>query len=141
MISANDKVNALHAAYTAVSGRETPLMPHWERGWLIASSYGLTPEDVRSVFPERKRLVSKGAANGGRHAACLSLRNWIQDEEEIANLLDECHELRARKRVRVMDSGKADVLRATGRPTEVPSEPAKQAGELDLMKALRKAAQ
>jgi len=136
MESFNSSVNALHTAFQEVSGRNTPLMPAWERGWLEAANAGLTPRDVRLVYKHRERAIK----TGDRKPQCLSLRTWLRDDLEIADLVDEAFMLRAKMRQKQVHSGKAEVMRATGRPVELEQKEPQHVGDLELVKKLKEAA-
>lgn len=136
MTSQNPQVNALHQAYCEAMGLDS-LELHMadERRWLCAVMEGLTPDNLKLVIHERR----KGVLKEERRAGSLLIRNLCGSDEMVADVMNEVAVIRARMRVRVMDQGKASVLRATGRSDEVQQE-AKKVNLPLVMEALRKAA-
>jgi len=109
-------------------------MPHFERQWYDAIQFGMTPDCVRLVVKSRMRRI----ADKVRQPECLLLRNFCGSEAAIADVLVEAAAIRAKMRVKVFPAGKADVLRATGRPDEPEQATAKPISE--YIQALRSAA-
>lgn len=137
MTSLHEPVNALHAAFCEAAGYDLPLLAAYERWYFNAHQLGITPEGLAMCLRERKRLNAQG---NGFHRGVF-LRNLIRDEEDIAIVIEEIAALKAKQRVRVVDSGKADALKATGRPAAVPETEAVRVGALPLIEALKRAAQ
>lgn len=125
MNSVNSGVNLLHEAYCACMALELPLQAADERRWLNAVLAGMTPDDLKLVIKERMKGISKDE----RRAACLYVRNLCGSDEAIADVMNEVAVIRARMRVKVMDKGKASVLRATGRSDEISTPGARPIGE------------
>jgi hypothetical protein len=135
MQSINHEINLLHQCYCVSMGiGEMPLVPLFERWWFDAVQAGITCEDIRLVISDRQRRVKDGV----RHRECLLLRNVCSSEETIGNLIMEAAALKAARRIRTVDGGKAEVLRATGRGKEMSSNDAVPIGK--VIEALRKAA-
>jgi len=134
MQSINPEINAIHQAYCEATSFELPLMPHFERQWYDAIQFGMTPDCVRLVVKSRMRRI----ADKVRQPECLLLRNFCGSEAAIADVLVEAAAIRAKMRVKVFPAGKADVLRATGRPDEPEQATAKPISE--YIQALRSAA-
>ena len=129
MISANPHVNELHCAFCHVSGQELPMLPSFERQWLEAHLSGVTPDMVATVW--KKRL--QGVRLGERREASTYLRAFCGSEEAIGSVVEEYAAIMAKARIRVVDSARASVLRATGRAettgTDKPAQTAKEGGE------------
>jgi hypothetical protein len=111
------------------------MLPTHERWWSDARKCGLTPDCVKLVIKARMKRIHAGV----RHEESLMIRNIAGSDEAIANTIEEVAAIRAKLRVKVMPKGKADVLRATGRPAEPEQSTAKPIGE--YIEALRKAAE
>lgn len=137
MESLNPDVNALHQAFCNVSGQQLPMLPFFERNWLEAHNYGVTPDDVVRVFKERTRGVNLGE----RRRASLLLRAFCGSEEQIASVVEESAAIKSRSRMHLVDASRQSILRQTGREEKAPETPAKPASEVPLIEALRKAAQ
>ncbi len=133
MNSINPEINALHAAWCEAIGYEVRQMARHERGWRDALACGLTPDCVRLVVKARQARIRAGV----RHDECLLFRNIAGSEEAIADVLEEAAAIRAKLRVKVVPAGKAAVLRATGRPAEPETGPARPMAE--VIEAMRKA--
>ena len=133
MDSINPEINAMHWAYCEALGYEFPLLPNMERGWSDALKIGMTPECVRMVVKDRQARIKAGV----RKPECLMFRNIAGSEEAIGDVMQEAAAIRAKMRVKVVDSGKAQVLRATGRSAEPEQSTAKPISE--YIEALRKA--
>ena len=114
MESISPEINAMHHAYCEATGFDIPLAPYFERQWFEALNCGLTCDCVRLVIKERVRRIREQV----RKPECLLLRNVAGSEAAIFDVLQEAAAIRARMRVKVMSPGKAEVLRATGRPVE-----------------------
>lgn len=135
MTSQNESVNQLFRAYCeamALDNLELHIVD--ERRWLSAVLAGMTPDDLKLVIKERM----KGIAKDERRAACLYVRNLCGSDEAIADVMNEVAVIRARMRIKVMDKGKAAVLRATGRSDEPKTSDARPIG--DYIGELRKSA-
>lgn len=125
-------------AYNHATGYEMPMNVSVERWICEAIAEGLTPEDVTLSIQSRKQFNARNSAQKS-----LMLHRMLMSSDDRAVVLNEAAEVRARRRVRVMDAGKAEVLRATGRPDTLPSPEAKHVSETQVIKAieaLRKAA-
>lgn len=114
MQSINPEINAIHAAYCEATTFELPMMPHFERQWYEALQCGMTPDCVKLVVKSRMRRVAEKV----RQPESLLLRNFCGSETAIADVICEAAAIRAKMRVKVYSTGKADVLRATGRPDQ-----------------------
>lgn len=131
----NEEINLLHRTYCVAMGiGEMPLIPYFERGWLDAVNAGITCEDIRIVVADRQRRIRDGV----RHRECLLLRNLIGSDEAIGNLMNEASMLRAQARVKPVNAGKLEVLRATGRLEPKPATDAVPIGK--VIDEMRKAA-
>lgn len=111
MISQSPEVNALHKSFCEVSGQELPMLPSFERQWLEAHLSGVTPDMVATVW--KKRL--QGVRLGERREASTYLRAFCGSEEAIGTVVEEYAAIMAKARIRVVDSARASVLRATHR--------------------------
>lgn len=133
MNSINADINALHAAYNEAMASELPLNAVFERGWLMAHQWGVTPDCVKLVVKSRRDGIRKGE----RRENCLLIRNFCGSDEAVAGVLEESSMIRAKMRVRVLDKGKAEVLRATGREDAPRPADARHISEVfgDLKKA------
>ncbi len=132
MESINPAVNFLHASYNHARHLEVPMQMAHERAWFNGLQAGITPEMVADVIRHREQRIKAGV----RNIECLLIRNLCGDDEKIADFIEEAYMLAARKRIRVLDPGRAQVMRATGRSVEVPEQPAKHVSE-SLINALR----
>lgn len=135
MTSANLSVTALHASYCAAMAIDLELTVSMERDWLSALQEGIQPDDLRLVICDRRKRIREGV----RHKESLYLRNLIGNDERIADLLNEAAVLRSLMRVPTVDEGKAEVMKATGRPVQ--STPDNCRKMSDVFEAMRKAAQ
>ena len=136
MESINPEINALHAVFCQVTGRDTLLIPPVERWWMTALQYGITADMIRDVM--QSRIKSQYSTDTMRKH-CLSLRHCIGDDDRLAQFVDEAAQIAATKRKRVFVPGKAQVLRDTGRPDEPEQLPARSAK--DVIRGLKEAAQ
>ncbi len=135
MTSLHQPTNDLHKSYCDALGIQLALSMATERMWLESHNQGLTPDDVKLCL--EGRLKSNRINN---YKFSLTLRSIAGDDEAVANCMNEAAIARATARIKVMDAGKASVLKATHRPTEMPSTPAKAIGDVKLLSDLRKAA-
>ncbi len=124
----------MHSAFCEAVGYEVALLPPAERHWYEALKMGMTPDDVRLVVRHRKQRIKAGV----RHEESLKIRNIAGSEDAIAESLEEVAAIKAKTRVNVFPKGKAEVLRATGRPDEPEQTPSKPISE--YIEALRKSA-
>lgn len=108
----------------------------YERWFSLAHHDGITPEGLALCIAARKRFNVASSCKKS-----LLLHRLLRDEEDRAIVLNEIAEAMALMRVRVMDPGKASVLRATGRPDAPPQDEAKLVADSKLLQDLRKAAQ
>ena len=122
MNSANDAVNALHAAFLAAAGldeRELPMNACYERLYAEALKWGITPDHVKigyKLVMKYNRTAQHGFQRG------TSPLHMFNGEDRLGLLLYEVAKYRAEQRARV-DAGKADVLRATGREVRTLQDP------------------
>ncbi len=135
MQSINPEINAMHAAFCEALGHNIPQMPRHERGWNDALHWGMTPDCVKLVIKARQARIKAGV----RHPECLLFKNVAGTDEAIADVIEEAAAIRAKMRVKVYSAGKAEVLRATGRP-DAP-EQGKTMPFSEVIKGLRKAAE
>ncbi len=133
MESINPEINAMHEAFCQARGIDLALNGCTERQWDDAIKMGMTPDDVRMVIKSRKERIKAGV----RHEECLKIRNIAGSEDAIAEVLEEVAAIKAKLRVKVYPAGKAEVLRATGRPDE--PEQGKTMPFSEVIKGLRKA--
>ena len=136
MTSINPDINALHAAFCEVTERPMPLNPRFERAWFDAIAFGLTPDMVREVMQSRMR---RQYINESMRIHCCSIWHCIANEDRLAQMVDEAHQLAAAKRKKVYAPGKAAVLASTHRATEPEPQPARSYAE--ILKGLKEAAQ
>jgi hypothetical protein len=132
MISFNDQVNQLHAAYNEASAQECPLMPHFERCWVEMLSYGVTPDDVKLVVKGRlKKNLTKG------YDFSISLNKLIDGDANQANFINELSQIKAGMRKPKHCPSKVAVLEQSGRSGEIEQGPARSLSE--LLAGMRKA--
>jgi len=134
MESLNQAVNDLHSAFVGAAAQELELNILFERFWIDAIRYGITPDDVRLCVKARIRFNLTSTMKRS-----LSLRFLIGSDDGLAALMSEAAEARAAMRVKVLDKGKREVLRATGRSDEVKPSDARPVG--DVIEQMRKAIQ
>lgn len=136
MTSLNTTANELLAAYNAAMGLDLAMNGAYER-WLVeASDAGLTPDDLGLAI--RARL--KFNASGGFRKGTL-LHHFVMGDDAIAITLNEAALVRSSMRVKVLDPAKASVLKATGRPATPPETEAQHVADIELVAALRRAAE
>jgi hypothetical protein len=129
MISFNDQVNQLHAAFLSARGLDPddlPLDPCSERQWLNASRvpWCITPDDVKLVVKARMKLN----AAGGKWS--LHIRRLVGDEDDLSQFKMELAEIKAAMRKPVHNPAKVTVLRESGRSGEIEQGPARSLGDL-----------
>lgn len=107
----DSEINSLHQAYCEVQGVTLRMLPAHERWWFNAKQSGMTPEDIRLLIPYRRSRQRQGV----RHEESMYLRNIIGSDEAIASAMEEVAMLRAKRRIKTVPPGKAEVLKATGR--------------------------
>lgn len=138
MTSLNTAVNELHEAYCsamAIEPEDLPMTLTFESWWLRASLSGVTCDHVRLVVKARLAFNRTSGMRKG-----IELRHLIRSDEDVAILMNEVAVIRATQRIKVLDAGKASVLRATHRPATAPEGEAKHVADIELVAALRKAA-
>lgn len=93
-----DHLRALLAAYNEVTGFDLPFIRAREHALRNLDKLGLTPDDVRAVMRELKRLV----ASDPRHypESCLDFRNAIVDTEKFDGRARRLRARTARKKNR-----------------------------------------
>lgn len=140
MQSLNPEINALHAAFMAVTDRNILFTPGVERWWYDAVCCGVTADMVTEVMHARARREYSSAT---MRFHCLSLKHLIGDADRLAEFVDEAAALEATQRKRVFTPSKASVLEATGRPGEPDSPKVRHVSEVDWKsqcEGMRKAA-
>lgn len=132
----NIQIESLHAAFCASAGIELRMNSVFERWWYEALKFNpdLTTDCVRLVVKYRMRLNREQRGNWS-----LQLSRLIDGEDRLAVFEEHLAAARAELRRPVMDPGKADVMRATGRPIET-EKPARMAKEaiINGLEALKK---
>ena len=121
------QIQSLHTAYCEAAALELALNCHSERLWFDALKWGVTPDDVRLVVKHRIKQNQIG-----RVTYSLKLSVLIGGEDRLAEFSNELALIRAEMRKHKHPPGKAEVLQATGRPTEI-EQPARIAA--DVMRA------
>jgi len=134
MQSINPEINAIHQAYCEATSFELPMMPQFERQWFDALHSGMTPDCVKLVVKSRMRRIGDKV----RQPESLLIRNFCGSEAAICDVLMEAAAIRANMRVKVLPQGKAEVLRATGRPDE--PEQGRMIPVKEVIQAMRSAA-
>lgn len=76
-----DHLRALLDAYNEVTGFDLPFLPARERALRCLDRLQLTPDDVRAVMRELKRLVESDPKHYPE--SCLDFRNAIVDTEKF----------------------------------------------------------
>jgi hypothetical protein len=116
-------IQELHRLYVELTGMALRLDMAREQEWVTWIQAGHTAEDLRLVVAHLKR----GIREGERRPGALKFRNLIGQvdyfEEDLAMA-------KALARKAHVDSGRAAVLRATGRPAAAPSQEARQVGDV-----------
>ena len=125
MQSINSDVNSIHQAFCDARGFELHMQGPQERWWFEALKCGMTPDDVKLVIKARMKRIAAGV----RHEESLYIRNIAGSEEAIANTMEEAAAIRASMRIKVYPVGKAQALRATGRPDAPEQAQARPIGE------------
>lgn len=105
-------INLLHAEYVRLTGIELRMTMRHVWIWQ-AYSVNHTIEDLRLVVAH----IKAGMKTGRRKDGALSFSNLVEDR--YCRFDEDLAEIKARKRVPVVDKGRGDVLRATGRPERV----------------------
>jgi hypothetical protein len=127
MISFNDQVNQLHAAFLSARGLDPddlPLDPCSERQWLQAHQWGISPDDVKLVIKARMKLN----AAGGKWS--LHIRRLVGDEDDLSQFKMELAEIKAGMRKPKHCPSKVAVLEQSGRSGEIEQGPARSLSEL-----------
>lgn len=135
MTSLNPQINALHAEFCKVAGRDTALIPQIERWWYEALKCDVTPQMVHDVMESR---LKRDYSTSSMRLYCLSLRHCIGDDDRLAQFVDEAAALAAQARKRVYSHGKQSVLKAAGHESEPEEPPTRHISE--VMEEMRKAA-
>lgn len=120
------EINALHTAYCSTVGIELPQMPY-HRCWYDADRLGLTPEDLVIAINSRQR--QNRSANGSFKYS-LAIKHLVGDEDRIADTINCAALFKAEQRRKTFNPGKAEVLRATGRPDAPESKPAQSVEQI-----------
>ena len=102
----NQEVNLLHAAYNNARQLKVPMQMAHERFWWNGLQAGITPEMVADVIRHREQRIKAGV----RHVESLMIKNLCGDQERIADFIEEAFMLAAKKRLKVMDSARAEVM-------------------------------
>lgn len=116
-------INSVHKVFVELTGM--PLVLTMGRifiyeQWLLQ----FTEADLRVVVP----YIKKGIKSGRRQPGALKFSNLIENPERFEEDLSMA---RAESRRPLVDKGRGDALRATGRPaTEMPHNTAKHIGEV-----------
>lgn len=121
-----DAINALHTAYCSTVGVELPQMPY-HRYWYDADKLGLTPADLIIAISVRQK--QNRSANGSFKYS-LAIKHLVGDEDRIADTINCAALFRAEQRRKTFNPGKAEVLRATGRPDAPESKPAQSVEQI-----------
>ncbi len=132
MESINSDINEIHQVLCETLGYQVPMR---ERMWFEALKMGMTSDCVKLVIKARRERIKAGV----RHEECLLLRNIIGNEDAIADVIEEAAAIRAKMRVKVFSTGKAQALRDTGRADAPEQGPMRHISE--VMQEMRKAAQ
>ena len=119
-------IKDLHSCYCRVSGMEVPLTMQRMFTWEAWALPGHTIDDLRLVVEVLRRKIREGKNT----LACLRFTNLIGDCERFQETLSEA---RAMSRAPKVDSGRADVLKATGRSATPEQSEARSVG--DVLKA------
>lgn len=140
MLSANLQVNNLHEAYCEARGLTTedlPMNMTFERWWLNALQFGVTPDDLKLCMKGRIRFNQTSSLK-----KALALHSLIKSEDAVAVVVSEAAEERARMRKPTHGAGKSEVLNATGRGSEIAQPDARPAREIivNLADQMRRAA-
>ena len=138
MTSINPHVQELHRAYIEAMGMDAedlPMTMTYERWWQMAHLQGLTPDAVKLCVKARLAFNRSSSCKKG-----IEIKHLARDEDDVAVVLNEVAVIRSQMRVKVMPPNKAEALRQTGRSDELPTPDAVKVGDMELIKALRKAA-
>lgn len=135
MTSLNPQANALLDAYNAAMSLDLPMNAAYERWLCEAHGIGLTAEDFALAIRSRLKFNANSGCKKG-----LLLHHFCMGVDNIAVTLNEAAVVRSQQRIKVVDAGKAEVLRATHRPATAPEGEAVRAGNLKLIQDLRDAA-
>ncbi len=131
------EIAALHAAFCEASGQELKILPAHEFWWKCAQDDGISPEDVRMWIAH---MVKENLKREPRYRTQIKIRYLISTPEYRARLAEDVAEIKSRLRVKVMNPGRAEVMRATGRSDETITEEARHIRDVELIANLRKAA-
>lgn len=118
-----ETIESLHLSYCFAAGLDLRLNPAYERWWFEALKWGVTPDDVKLVVKWRIRETN---ANRGNWS--IQIHKLIRDEEDLAIFVNQAAVARAELRAVKHPPGKIEVLRASGRETEIEA-PARSAQE------------
>ncbi len=111
-----DQLRALHATYCRLTGLEIRFGFEAESIWFSWFREGYTEQDLSVTIAYIQRLYS---SQPRILAPCLRLHKLIGDLLNFSEMRAEAVKI---VRTREENAAKASVLRATGRPTEVPKD-------------------
>lgn len=114
----------LHAAWCWARGLDVPINVAFERHWYEANRAGIAPDDVKLVIKHRLKL---NRDNKGGWS--LNVHRLVGSEDDLAMFFTHLAEARATMRKPVHAAGKIEVLRSTGRETEIDT-PARNVNEI-----------
>jgi hypothetical protein len=121
-MTVND-IPKIHQLYCALTGMQIRLDMAREHEWYHWIKRGFEERDLRDLVAFLRTEIRAGRRNPG----ALKFRNLIVNldyfEEDLA-------EARATARQPKIDRGRAEALRATGRPAAPPTPPARDAGAI-----------
>lgn len=116
-------IEELHQIYCEQTGLEIKCTMFRLLAWEAWIKRGFTKDDLKLVCRGLRKAVDRGK----RTIGCMSFHLLICDLEYFEERLAE---FRSYQRKPKFNPGKADVLRASGRPDEPEQPPAKPAAEI-----------
>ena len=122
-MTATDAIREMHRVYCQETGFNLPCDMGREAAWFELHRRGVTVADLRLVIRHVQAGIRAQRRNQGAPLFRTLVCNRDYFEEDLA-------EAKARARVPVPDAGRAQVLRATGRPERAEPAPARKAGEV-----------
>jgi hypothetical protein len=122
-MTSQERVKSLHDLYRTLSGLDLPCSLSIEFRWQTWLASGFDEDALRLVI----EYLRRGMRDKKRSIACLRFSYLIQDTDLFAEHLSMA---RALARKPVVDAGRAQVLRSTGRPCDTPQTKVRTAGEV-----------
>jgi hypothetical protein len=124
-MTSTPQITSLHAVYGALTGLTLELDFYRESCWQHWMAKGWLEPDLRMVV----KSIQAGIKKGTRRTGALKFNNLIAMTDRFEEDLSEA---RAAARVHRMPLHQALTFKASGRSTDLPTQPAKPVSEIAL---------